>query len=49
MADEKKQEVEVDNEEFLDTIDQMWEYYDGEKLISSDEYDKTAHKSYYNA
>lgn len=47
MAEEKSQIDEVDDQEFLDTIDHMWEYYDGEKLISSDEYNKTAHKSYY--
>ncbi len=50
MSDEKKQEANTAvQEEFVDSNTHLWEYYDNGKLVSSDEYAKGAHASYFTA
>lgn len=50
MADESKPEANPEPpEEFVDTIEHLWEYYSEGKFVSYEEYHKHAHESYYKA
>lgn len=44
---DKKLEIEDEEESFVDNEDYSWEYYSAGKLVDYDEYAKTAHTSYY--
>lgn len=50
MSDEKKQEANTATDEaFVDNGDHSWEYYSEGKMVSEDDYSKTAHTSYFKS
>lgn len=50
MADESKPEANPEPpEEFVDTIEHLWEYYSEGEFVDYDTYIKSAHKSYFEA
>ena len=50
MSNEKKKEANTAiDDTFVDNGDHSWEYYSEGKMVGEDDYNKTAHKSYFSS